>query len=61
MKRGMLVQEKIKGYEKSADDNLRGTKYSLNEIRGMKFFTKKIRGRKKIGTPEKNAPGGYPP
>ena len=42
-----LVQERFKGYEKFAEDSLRGTKFSQNKIRGMKFFTKKIRGRKK--------------
>ena len=56
-----LVQERFKGYEKFAEDSLRGTKFSQNKIRGMKFFTKKIRGRKKMGSREKNAPGGYPP
>ena len=53
-----LVQERFKGYEKFAEDSLRGTKFSQNKIRGMKFFTKKIRGSKKMGSREKNDPGG---
>ena len=53
-----LVQERLKGYEKFAEDSLRGTKFSQNTIRGMKFFTKKIKGRKKRGSRGKNAPGG---
>ena len=38
--------------------DLRDTKIFITKIRGMKFCTKKIRGRKKLPTPEKNAPGG---
>ena len=56
-----LVQERFKGYEKFAEDSLRGTKFSQNKIRGMKFFTKKIRGRKKMGSREKMLQAGTPP
>ena len=56
-----LVQERFKGYEKFAEDSLRGTKFSQNKIRGMKFFTKKIRGRKKMGSREKKCSGRVPP
>ena len=41
--------------------DLRGTKIFITKIRGMKFCTEKIKGRKKLPTPEKNAPVGECP
>ena len=38
--------------------DLRGMKIFISKIRDRKFCTEKIRGRKKLPTPEKNAPGG---
>ena len=48
----------LRGMKILVEVDLRGTKTFMTKIRGMKFCTEKIRGRKKLSTPEKNAPGG---
>ena len=40
-----LVKDRFKGYEKFAEDGLKGTKFSQNKIRGV-IVLKKIRSRK---------------